>query len=87
MLRIYTNHFWVSCYLVVQIAVAAALHIYETNVFSLSQCTMEVMWVIQPLGEVQGNTVHPNTVFKDNLGTISITEDGRGLRKVKQIGI
>ena len=66
---------------------ATALSNFEAEFFSLSQCTREVMCVRELLEELEVKQCYPTAVFKDNLGTISWTEDMQWLRKVKHIGI
>lgn len=66
---------------------ATALSTSEAEFSALADTVREISWLRAVLNDIGLELPKPTTIFQDNLGTISWTEEVQGLRKAKHIGI
>ena len=58
----------------------------EAEFNALAHGIKEVKWMRSILNEIGKPQTEPTTVYQDNLGSISWTEDVQGIRRVKHVG-
>ena len=64
-----------------------ALSTTEAEYMSLSECTKEIMWLRQLLGELHFKQPHATTIYEDNAGCIKLANNEIILSRSKHIDI